>query len=74
MKTAERLTDQIQKLPEHLQEEVLDFVQFLKKKSASGLRQEEDWWSRFSLSLSLTGLDDKEEPAYSEKNLKERWQ
>ncbi len=69
MTTVERIYEQVQSLPEPLQQEVLDFVEYLAHK----LRREDTQWSQFSLQAALRGLEDEVWPEYTEAALKEKW-
>lgn len=72
MNLAEKLTHQVQDLPQNLQREVLDFVEFLKQKSNAALVSDDTHvWSDFSLASAMKGLED--DVDYSERDLKERW-
>jgi hypothetical protein len=70
MAVTEQLTGKIQRLPIPLQEEVMDFVDFLLYKSDS----EGNEWSEFSLAQAMRGLEEDEVPEYTEADLKEKWQ
>lgn len=71
----EQITARLEKLPPSLQREVLDFVEFLAQKVA---RREavggESEWMEFSLAQAMSGLEDEDVPAYSEADIKEKWQ
>ncbi|WP_170146418.1 DUF2281 domain-containing protein [Meiothermus granaticius] len=54
----EKIYQQVQGLPQSLQEELLDFVQFLRMKAEQREKQE---WFDFSLSSALKDMDN--EPA-----------
>lgn len=54
----ERIYQQVQQLPQSLQEELLDFVQFLLMKAEQREKQE---WVAFALSSALQDMDN--EPA-----------
>ena len=68
--TAEWIFEKTKTLPGPLQNEVLDFVEFLRKKQTSP----EDHWAALSLTTALRGMEDEEWPAYSESDLVEKWQ
>jgi len=70
MKTEDLIYDRAKTLPEPIQREVLDFIEYLAQK----LRQEDVRWSELSLGAALRGLEDDTWPEYSEEDLKERWQ
>jgi len=67
MTLAEKITHEVESLPEDSQREVLDFVEFLK--SRHGDREPLDW-SRFSLSQAMRGLEDEPE-LYSEADIRD---
>ena len=73
MAMTQKIVERLQELPEPLQAEVLDFVEFLLKKTTDRSSKEEDRrWSRFSLESALKGMEDDPE-VYSEADLKERF-
>lgn len=68
MDLTEKIMQHIQNLPESLQAEVLDFVEYLEAKVEKG----ETDWTKFSLSSALRGMED-ETPPYSVSDLKEKY-
>ena len=70
MKTSDAINKKLSILPEPLQREVLDFVEYLASKHG---RENKDW-SAFSLACALRGLEDEPWPEYGEKDIKEKWQ
>jgi hypothetical protein len=75
MTTVEKINQQVLKLPEPLQKEILNFVEFLRFKHANGnLRQDDALWSQFSLAEAMRGMENEDFPRYDESDLKERWQ
>jgi len=72
MAVADRIHRYVQKLPEPLQAEVLDFVEYLLSR-AEQAESEEDGrsWSALSLSLAMRGMEDEESPEYTLDDLKE---
>jgi len=74
MTYAERIVARIDRLPEDLQAEVLDFVKFLE---ARRLPDEEavrsSGWSAFSLAQAMRGLES-EPSIYEPDDLRERFQ
>ena len=70
MTVAERILQQVTRLPEPLQAEVLDFVEYLQSKvgpvRASG---EEEAWQAMSLSQATRGMESEPSP-YSAEDLK----
>ncbi len=72
MAVAERITQRVQRLPEQLQAEVLDFVEYLLIKTERESAAEEGReWSRLSLSLAMRDMEDEEASEYSIADLKE---
>jgi hypothetical protein len=55
MTVAQQITHEVQSLPEAIQREVLDFVEFLKTRR---LRVDDEGWNRFSLAQAMRGLGD----------------
>jgi hypothetical protein len=66
MTITEKIIQHIQNLPESLQAEVLDFVEYLEAKVEKG----ETDWAKFSLSSAMRGMEDETAP-YSVRDLKE---
>ena len=71
MTTAEKVSEQVQKLPEPLQEETLDFIEFLMQ--GQSMRKEDLDWSCLSLTAAMRDIEDEDVPIYDESDLKERW-
>ncbi len=67
MKVAEIILQHIERLPEPLQEEVLDFVEYLEHKQFEGQRD----WSVLSLGSAMQGMENEDVPPYSLNDLKE---
>jgi len=72
MAVAERIHQYVQRLPERLQAEVLDFVEYLlaKAERESASRDEQEW-TNLSLSLAMREMEGEEGPEYSISDLKE---
>lgn len=70
MIVTEQINGKLQRLPLPLQEEVLDFVEFLLHKN--GVADNE--WSVFSLKQAMRGLEDDDMPEYTDADLKDKWQ
>jgi hypothetical protein len=62
------LEELVKELPEELKAQVYDFANYLFERR---LREEDREWSVFSLGEAMRNL--KEEPLYTEADLKERW-
>ncbi len=75
------MTDKIHQrvliLPEPLQAQVLDFVEFLLARGEINLQEDgiQDLdnlgWSNLSLTMAMRGMEDEDEPAYTIVDLKE---
>jgi len=71
MQVTEKIQQDVQKLPEIFQVEVLDFVEYLLSKSErETLRQDEHEWSTFSLASAMRGMEDETTPTYTTADLK----
>ena len=70
MSAVERIHRAVQRLPQRLQAEVLDFVEYLlsRKERESGQGDEDDW-SLISLAFAMRGMEDEDAPVYSAKDL-----
>lgn len=71
MAIAEKIHKYIEELPTPLQEEALDFVEYLlmKAKSRSAQKEDEDW-SILSITSAMQGMEDEEAPSYTDADLK----
>lgn len=72
MTTAQAIIQHLKALPDSMQREVLDFVEFLESrhKEGSAARETDDAWSGFSLESALRGMED-EESLYTVDDIKE---
>jgi hypothetical protein len=71
MTTAQAIVKQLAALPEEAQREVLDFVEFIKARTAGqGAREEQTAWTAFSLASAMKGMEDEASP-YTLDDLKE---
>jgi len=71
MAIAEKIQQYIQELPESLQEEALDYVEYLLAKAKSkAVQQEEQTWSSLSLESAMSDMEDENSPIYSKADLK----
>ncbi len=73
---ANKIHRQVLALPEPLQVEVLDFVEFLLSRLESETLEETQAvenrdWSKLSLTMALRGMEDEEMPEYTLADLKE---
>lgn len=63
MTSSEQIQENVSKLPPSLQEEVLDFVEYLiAKLEREAALQEKREWTEFSLSSAIHGMEDEETP------------
>ena len=73
MTLSEKIIQHIQNLPDTLQAEVLDFVEYLESKAEKGKEDiEEKEWSDISLSFAMRGIEDEHSP-YALDDLKENF-
>jgi len=71
MSAVERIQQYVQRLPQRLQAEVLDFVEYLLTKVEREAAQPEEMdWSPLSLAFAMRGMEDEDAPAYSVEDLK----
>jgi hypothetical protein len=68
MSVVDRITKDLQSLPESAQAEVLDFIEFLKTKTQAA---EDADWSALSLAQAMRGMETETE-SYSPDDLKEK--
>ena len=73
MTLTERIFEHARDLPESLQEEILDFIEYLESKAERNKigRSERDW-SDFSLTSAMRGMEDESSP-YTSDDIKERF-
>jgi len=69
MTTSEAIIERIKSLPDPMQQQVLDFVEFLESRR-SGCDTSDTEWNRFSLASAMRGMEDEESP-YTLDDLKE---
>lgn len=68
MALSEKIKQDVEKLPEALQEEVLDFVEYLLMKAEQ--REDREWFAG-SLVTAMQGMEYESGPEYTEADLKE---
>lgn len=74
MNVVKRINEQVQRLPEQTQAEVLNFVEYLLAKTDhEDARQEDHDWSQLSLDSAMRGMEDNDLPEYTEADLEERF-
>ena len=71
MIAVERVQQYVQRLPQPLQTEVLDFIEFLlsKVERETNLQDEIDW-SALSLAFAMRGMQDEDSATYTTADLK----
>lgn len=69
MLVSEKIQKYTEKLPEHLQIEILDFVEYLlnKWKQEAG---EDAEWTNLSIQMMMRGMEDEPTPEYTRNDLK----
>ncbi len=73
MTLTEKILKHVQYLPESLQTEVLNFVEYLESKVGKNKKGEDETdWSTLSLSFAMRDMEN-EHTSYSINNLKERF-
>ena len=70
MAAREKIYESVQKLPEPLQAEVLDFIEFLLSREERAHTPDDPLWARFSLSTAMRGMEDENTPNYTQVDLK----
>ncbi len=74
MAVADRIQQYMQRLPERLQVQVLDFIELLLARAEEDdAAQADREWSTISLSLAMRGMEEEDEPEYSISDLKESY-
>jgi hypothetical protein len=72
MRVSERIYEEVKKLPEPLQAEVLHFVEYLASRTErQGTLENELTSASLSLSLAMRGMEDEDIPSYSTNDLRE---
>ena len=75
MSVTEKIYEEVKKLPEPLQAEVLDFVEFLASKMERPSTSENELTSAsLSLSLAMRGMEDEDTPSYSTNDLRQAFE
>ena len=70
MDIADKLQEKLSRLPEPLQNEVLDFAEYLVRKYDGQGRQDDMEWANLSLQHALRGMEDESLPGYDLSDLK----
>ena len=72
MAVSDRIQQYVQRLPEKLQAEVLDFIEFLLSQAErEDSDRDEREWSDLSLSFAMRGMEAEDSPEYTTSDLKE---
>jgi Protein of unknown function (DUF2281) len=69
MQVSEKIQKYAQKLPEHLQMEALDFIEYLMNKWKQESDDDADW-TNLSLQMMMRGMEDEPTPEYTKNDLK----
>lgn len=69
MQVSEKIQRYAQKLPEHLQMEALNFVEYLMAKWKQEADEDADW-TNLSLQMMMRGMEDEQMPEYTKNDLK----
>jgi hypothetical protein len=74
MSIVEQIQMRASQLPEQLQAQVLDYLEFLSAKHAEQEeRQEDAEWSGFSLNVAMRGMEDEDMSGYECVKFVEKW-
>ncbi|KAA3664186.1 MAG: DUF2281 domain-containing protein [Chloroflexi bacterium] len=79
MAMIDKIHQHVRILPEALQAEVLDFVEFLLSRISPDQLQDDlqelnhTEWSNFSLNMAMRGMEDEDGPEYTLADLKEQF-
>ena len=73
MEISDKICEEVKNLPEQLQAEVLDYVQFLAAELGRKGSVDEQRSKRLSLSLAMRGMEDEPSPDYSLSDLREKF-
>ena len=69
MLVSEKIQKYAQKLPERMQFEALDFIEYLLSKSKQESNDDADW-TALSLQMMMRGMEDEPTPEYTRADLK----
>lgn len=74
MTTVDRISQQVNHLPESFQKQVLDYIEFLVSKTKRENSRHEDLeWFSLSVTSAMRDMDDEDGPIYDKADLKEKW-
>jgi hypothetical protein len=71
MTVTEQIIEHVKELPETMQSEILDFIEFLETKTEISGKEKVEW-SDFSLSQAMRGMESESSP-YSLSDVKEKF-
>ena len=71
MSTVEETVELMKRLPDKLQAEVRDFVEFLAARGGGRAVERDKDWMNLSLSSAMRGMENEESPTYSPSDLTE---
>lgn len=69
MSLTQRIVKKLEKLPESIQSEVLDFIDFMDSRKGA-----DSDWKDLSISSAMRGMEDESSPEYTTRDLKEKFQ
>ncbi len=71
MTVADRILHHLESLPESMQAQVLEYVEYLERRGQGAIETDEDaHWRAFSLEQAMRGMEDEPSP-YTEDDIKE---
>lgn len=75
MNLLDKIQQETARLPEHLQKEILDFVEFLSaKQTLEAFVPMNKKWEDFSLKSAMRGMESEDTSEYENISFKEKWQ
>ncbi len=75
MNLLDKIQQETARLPEHLQKEILDFVEFLSaKQTPETFAPMSKKWEDFSLKSAMRGMENEDDSGYENISFKEKWQ
>jgi hypothetical protein len=74
MMVAEKIYETVQKLPERVQVQVLDFIEYLLiKAQQDATPEDQSIWASMSLDLAMRGMENEDTPEYTRADLREEF-
>lgn len=75
MDVSEKISERLQRMPEHVQAEVLNYAEYLLARAEGEEAREGDRdWSRMSLISAMRGIDTEDDPEYTLDDLEQRFE